>query len=246
MLQEPPSRAGSAHIADDDTLLPTESTARLIHYLRAYASKQSNQAEAVRHLLRCSERTANRMLSPTKRYKSRIKVAWAVQICTAAGKTLDDVLPMGVSKSCEQALTGWISAINLSEEFQQASDCAQAICLLAYHEFKLHGWFAVKFGHGHVARAEVNLSPCPELASLKTKEALKYQLHQLIINADADTDGRRRMTIRHHHPTEGGSDKLPLTFRKVEYLIKHINALTKNHTADLKREIARLQAAQPG
>lgn len=244
MNEEPPVKAGSALMADEDTLLPTESTARLIHYLRTYARGQSNQAEAVRRLLQCSERTANRMLSPSRRYRSRIKIAWAVRICAAVGKSLDDVLPLSLSKDCAQAMGGWCSAINFSEELQQASDCAQAICLLAFHEFKLRGDFCVKFSHGHVMRVEVNLSQCPEMASLHTQDR-RYQPHQLIISADNDTDGRKRMTIRHYHPVEGSPEKLPLTFSKVEYLIKHINALTKNHTADLRRELARLQASQP-
>lgn len=216
--------------AEEDILLSAASTSRLIHYLRSYAAAHVNQAQAVRRLLGCSIRTAKRMLSTRQPYRARMKLSWATRICISVNKSVEDVMTRRVTKDCRQALIGWASARTFSESLQLASDCAQAVCLLAFHASNLRGWYTLLYSHGWPYRVEVHLSPCPEMSV----HGVKFAPHQLIITLDEGSDGQRRMFVRHYHPTLGHLAKLPLTFSRIEKLILQIHALTKNYPTKLE------------
>lgn len=243
MTSEPADSEGAIVILPQkESLLPQESTTRLIQYLRCYAATQRNKTKAVQRLLGCSAATANRMLSKSNPYRARMKTVWAVRICAAVGKPFENVAPHRVTKTCQQALTGWTEAKTFSEALQLASDCAQSICVMAFNAFNLRGWFTVRYNHGWPACVEVSLSPCPEFASYGQQLAP----HQLILTLDSGSDNKRRMFVRYFHPVHGRLDKLPLTFDRVEKFIQHIHGLTRRYANELQREQQRIRTNGTG
>jgi hypothetical protein len=172
------------------------------------------------------------MLSNKTLYTQRMKLVWASIICASAGVSLEVVLGTRVSKSCQQALVGWLRARSFSEALQLASDCAQSICLIALNAYKLIGFFTLRYANEGPVEVDINLSPAPELAVY----GKHLSPHQLLVTADNGADGQRRMFIRHYHPTIGYVSKLPLELKTLENLIRDIYVSTKNYTTELQRE----------
>lgn len=172
-----------------------------------------------------------------------MKLRWASSICDAVGKPMTHILRTRVTKTCQQALTGWQSARNFSEAFQLAADCAQAICQIALNAHGLTGEYTIQYDESGPTQLEILLSPFPHLSRCGGS----YAPHRIIITSELGGDGRRRMFVRHVHPTLGAVSQQPLTLKQLEIHIYQIHALTKSIARELKREHdKRLPATDPG
>ncbi len=212
-------------------------TPKALALLESYLEHHSNRKRATKALLGCSDRTAARIASRSKPYRSPMKMEWVSSICYAVGRPVGDVLGMRRSRSWSQCILGWSQSRNADEALQFATDCGLSIVYRALVHYQLSGKFTVDYAGGYPREVVVYLSPTPDIAVLGGR----LDMHQIVITSEPSTSGgKNRMMIQHVAP---GSKPIPdkniLTPSMLDGTLALIYARTKNITTALQRETAR-------
>lgn len=203
-----------------------------MRYLMQLLENKKNRIKTVQALLQCSRSTAVRLQSKSKPFTGRLKLAWVVRICAAAGRPLGKVLRERRPVMFQDAIAGWAGAVSPVDALHRIGDFALAMTQWSIGTYELRGTYTVSFVSEWPREVVFELSKSPEL-HVYDQQTIS---HKLVISADTGSDGITRMFVRHIHPLAGVTDKMLMTLRNLRCNLDEIYRLTSQAERKLVKE----------